>query len=344
MSTVHQKFQADLDTKAYEAGLHRMENATKTSTARSAREFSKIDQSMSRQAANMGGSKGSMRAGQIAMQMQDIGVQMQQGARASTIIAQQGSQILSVFGPQGMLLGGLVAAGAMFWELVRGAKALNKESQEQKSIARQNRQTAAAQAGLQQLKNDEMATKIAKARVSLREEEVKQLERRLEFEQKIKSIEENPNLTPENKAVFKEAAQNRFNAEESAINKLAQRERGTIRVREEGQTIIDRAEQIRGEAPSKAEARRREREVARSERRAISEEMDAEDRKRRNRQTSKESQMEDPARSGLSDKEKEQMRGAREKAVEEAKKKDSVILDQDSIDKILKGIDGLIER
>lgn len=55
--------------------------------------------------------------GMAAMQMQDIAVQMQMGTKMSTIIAQQGSQLLSVFGPGGMIAGGLVAVGAMFYNV-----------------------------------------------------------------------------------------------------------------------------------------------------------------------------------------------------------------------------------
>lgn len=70
--------------------------------------------------------------GMAAMQMQDIAVQMQMGTRMSTIIAQQGSQLLSVFGPGGMILGGLVAVGGMLYSVqekgVEALKALKEEA------------------------------------------------------------------------------------------------------------------------------------------------------------------------------------------------------------------------
>lgn len=46
---------------------------------------------------------------QVSYQVQDMAVQFGAGARASTVLAQQGSQMLSVFGPMGMILGTIAA-------------------------------------------------------------------------------------------------------------------------------------------------------------------------------------------------------------------------------------------
>jgi len=54
----------------------------------------------------------SQKAGQVGLQVQDIAVQAQMGTAATTILAQQGSQILGAFGPQGAILGGILAIGA----------------------------------------------------------------------------------------------------------------------------------------------------------------------------------------------------------------------------------------
>jgi hypothetical protein len=59
-----------------------------------------------------GGSFGAL--GRASLQFQDIAVQAQMGAKWTTIMAQQGSQLLSVFGPTGMIAGGLVAIGGAF--------------------------------------------------------------------------------------------------------------------------------------------------------------------------------------------------------------------------------------
>lgn len=48
---------------------------------------------------------------QVGFNVQDMAIQFQGGARATQVLAQQGSQILSVFGPWGALLGTLAAVG-----------------------------------------------------------------------------------------------------------------------------------------------------------------------------------------------------------------------------------------
>lgn len=79
-----------------------------------------------------GGGGAKLGIGMAAMQMQDIAVQMQMGTKMSTIIAQQGSQLLSVFGPGGMILGGLVAIGGMLYSVqekgLEALKALKEEA------------------------------------------------------------------------------------------------------------------------------------------------------------------------------------------------------------------------
>ena len=47
----------------------------------------------------------------VGFQLQDIAVQLQGGTRASVVFAQQGSQLLSIFGPMGALFGTLAAVG-----------------------------------------------------------------------------------------------------------------------------------------------------------------------------------------------------------------------------------------
>ena len=52
------------------------------------------------------------RAAQVGFQVQDIAIQAQMGVAATTILAQQGSQLLGAFGPTGAILGGILAIGA----------------------------------------------------------------------------------------------------------------------------------------------------------------------------------------------------------------------------------------
>ena len=54
----------------------------------------------------------SQKAAQVGLQVQDIAVQAQMGVAATTILAQQGSQLLGAFGPTGAILGGILAIGA----------------------------------------------------------------------------------------------------------------------------------------------------------------------------------------------------------------------------------------
>lgn len=51
-------------------------------------------------------------AGQVGHQIQDIAVQLQMGTNAMIVFGQQGSQIASLFGPQGAMLGAVLAVGA----------------------------------------------------------------------------------------------------------------------------------------------------------------------------------------------------------------------------------------
>lgn len=63
-------------------------------------------------AANSGfrGMRGSL--GQLGYQVQDVAVQLQAGQNAMLVFGQQGSQIASVFGPGGIVVGALLAVGA----------------------------------------------------------------------------------------------------------------------------------------------------------------------------------------------------------------------------------------
>lgn len=68
------------------------------------------------------GGGGGMQIGGAAMQVQDIAVQLQMGTRLSTVIAQQGSQMLSMFGAGGAVFGGLVAVGGAFLSMGANAR------------------------------------------------------------------------------------------------------------------------------------------------------------------------------------------------------------------------------
>lgn len=65
-----------------------------------------------------GGTNGAYRVGMFSQQIQDVAVSMQMGMSMSRVIAQQGSQIASIFGTGGMVLGGVVAIGAALVDVV----------------------------------------------------------------------------------------------------------------------------------------------------------------------------------------------------------------------------------
>jgi len=59
----------------------------------------------------MNGLRGNM--GQLGFQIQDIAVQLQAGTSPFIVMAQQGSQIASIFGPGGPIVGALIAVGSI---------------------------------------------------------------------------------------------------------------------------------------------------------------------------------------------------------------------------------------
>jgi len=111
------------DGAALNAGLRDAET-------RISRSAGKMEQSLAKVGKKGGG--GFRGLGNASMQIQDIAVQMQMGTKMSTIMAQQGSQLLSAFGPGGMILGGLVAVGGAFYTAKKTGEemfqALQKES------------------------------------------------------------------------------------------------------------------------------------------------------------------------------------------------------------------------
>ena len=68
------------------------------------------------------GGAGMRNAGGVAMQVQDIAVQLQGGTNAMVVFAQQGSQLASMFGPTGMLIGGLAAIGGLAYTVGQRGK------------------------------------------------------------------------------------------------------------------------------------------------------------------------------------------------------------------------------
>ena len=73
-------------------------------------------------------------AGQLGVQFQDVAVQAQMGTDAVRIFSQQGPQILSIFGPQGAVLGALAAIGVVVGTTIVDAFGLGEDAIEEFGI------------------------------------------------------------------------------------------------------------------------------------------------------------------------------------------------------------------
>ena len=100
-----------------EAALERISTAAPRVTANLDRVANDIDRSTGRMSANFQN---------LGYQVQDIAVQLQQGTNPLIVFAQQGSQIASVFGPWGAILG---AAGAVVGALATHLLDFNEEAE-----------------------------------------------------------------------------------------------------------------------------------------------------------------------------------------------------------------------
>jgi len=92
-----------------------------------------------------GGQNSAYRVGMISQQAQDVAISLQMGMSASRVIAQQGSQIASIFGPKGMVIGGVIAIGGAIAEWAFNTKKADEQAQAYKKtqeeigeIAKQN--------------------------------------------------------------------------------------------------------------------------------------------------------------------------------------------------------------
>lgn len=138
MASEDVKFSITGDDSSYQTSLTRSMRATEQASKKMVSAFNEVDKSRSRAFGGAGGSS----LGAVSLQAQDVAVQLQNGAKWSTVIAQQGSQIASIFGPGGAILGGAVAIGAAVYTWVTGAAEFNKKLEE--SAARMKAAQSAA--------------------------------------------------------------------------------------------------------------------------------------------------------------------------------------------------------
>jgi hypothetical protein len=151
-------------SKRYEAAVETLDAALKQGTISQAAHTRMIDQASSAYLRSQGaatgmgqrlGVLGSMsdqtrnRLQQMGFQVQDVAVQLAAGTSATTVFAQQGSQILSIFGPVGAMLGvlaavGLPLLGAAFAYASTEADGLTSAAERQKTVIEGLTQAAAA--------------------------------------------------------------------------------------------------------------------------------------------------------------------------------------------------------
>jgi len=113
------------DDSGREAFLAGNERAFKKSSDR----IAASELQVRRGSAFSGGQNAAYRVGMISQQAQDVAVSLQMGMSASRVIAQQGSQIASIFGPKGMIIGGVIAIGAAIWEMASATEQAEKKAE-----------------------------------------------------------------------------------------------------------------------------------------------------------------------------------------------------------------------
>lgn len=114
-------------------------------------------------------------AGQLGHQIQDIAVQLSMGTNAMIVFGQQGSQIASLFGPQGALLGAVLAVGAgiatsFIRDVKKGEDQLNELSEAIKKTAKEAGVLAGAELAFM---TDEELDSLVSLNTALKENQTK---------------------------------------------------------------------------------------------------------------------------------------------------------------------------
>jgi hypothetical protein len=155
---VHQRFNVGLDTGQFDRGSQRLIDVSGRTARKVAENWNRM-----RNDRISGGSSGSGPAargngsGGLGVQIQDIAVQLQSGTKLATIIAQQGSQMASTFGPGGAVVGAGIAIAGLLVTISDGS---NKAVLAAKALGVEFRNSAGDAAGL--TKNLEESVKLMK--------------------------------------------------------------------------------------------------------------------------------------------------------------------------------------
>lgn len=332
---------ASIDPSGVKAGTAQMRAEVKAFANGAEMELKRIDKSaqrvFSKQTTGRGGNFG-FRAGQVAMQAQDVAVQLQGGAKAATIIAQQGSQIASFFGPGGMILGGVLAIGAATASWLMDTEA--EEKALEKINHRLEKMKAFNAAQESKIQDDKDATKEAKIRATQGDKAADAAKRRMDFEKKMVQLAKDAaeaDMSNANASV--KAARERFEAEEELIRAKEAASRQQARVQKEGDAINKRASEIMAGPAARSQSRREERAEKRAIRRAAEEATEAEDRAMR-----KEAPMGNTRSRGMTAAQKADRIAGRIEAAKLAKGKMKTDLSEESIKALVAGIEKLITK
>ena len=105
-----------LETAAFIAGTQRATAAMDNMATRTAISQRQMQSQLDRTSRSMRQFRANIV--QVGYQIQDVAIQLQSGTAALTILAQQGGQVASIFGPLGAIIGTVIsvaAAGASAW-------------------------------------------------------------------------------------------------------------------------------------------------------------------------------------------------------------------------------------
>lgn len=107
-------------------------------------------------------------AGQVGHQIQDMAVQFQSGTNAAIVLGQQGSQIASLFGPQGAVIGAIGAVGAAIYTYLSNTSL--QAERDLKAMKEEMMKTAASADGFNDSLRGLAAIKVANDLKSLGEQ------------------------------------------------------------------------------------------------------------------------------------------------------------------------------
>lgn len=136
------------DGTALNAGLAQSEQRLRRFGSTAESQFRRTTAASEQMGRAMNKKPGMNGLGGVSMQLQDVMVQMQMGTKGAIILGQQGSQMLSAFGPLGALGGLMIALGAGLYTMGENAKTAFKTAQDRSNEFRKSLQLTLAEASV----------------------------------------------------------------------------------------------------------------------------------------------------------------------------------------------------